>query len=536
VVSVGIAALAALAGLLVSTAAAADRVYWANAGGSPASKISFANLDGSGGGELGTGGAPPACCPFGTAIDAAAGRIYWGSDDVNGVSFANLDGSGGGGDLNSTGATPGDALGVAIDPAGGRIYWASGGGANKISYARLDGSGGGDLSTSGATVNGPRGVAIDPVGAKIYWTNNNGKISFANLDGSVGGDLDTTGATPGSGLTGVAIDPVAGRIYWANDGANKISSTKLDGTGGGADLNTSGATVATPFGVAIDPIAGLIYWANYNSDKISFAKLDGSGGGDLNTTGAGPAAPNFPVLLHTPRGAGDPAISGGSAPGSELACSQGSWAPDLLGSFLYRAPQTFAYQWSVDGADIAGATASSHSASVPGEYRCRVTASNQAGSSSQTSAPHAVAAPPATADLTEYTIEPRSFFAATRGPSARTAGRARPGAAVSFRLNLAASVAFKVIRRTAGRRDARGRCVKRTRRNRNRRTCSRLVTLRGGFTRPGVAGANSFRFTGRLRGRTLRPGRYRLVATPGPESNPGVARRAGFRIKRPRGR
>jgi hypothetical protein len=516
----------------VSTAGAADRVYWANAAGAPVSKISFANLDGSGGGDLGTGGAPPDCCPFGTAIDAAGGRIYWGSDDVNGVSFANLDGSGAGGDLNTSGATAGHALGVAIDPGGGRIYWANGT-ANKISYARLDGSGGGDLSTSGATVNGPRGVAIDPVGGRIYWVNGgNGKVSYANLDGSVGGDLDTTGAAAGSGLTGVAIDRAAGRIYWANDGANTISSAKLDGTGGGANLNTTGATVNSPFGVAIDTVAGRIYWANYNMNKISFANLDGSGGNDLSTAGAGPDAPNFPVLLHAPRGAGAPEISGGSAPGSELACSHGSWTPDVLGSFLYRAPQTFAHQWSVDGADIAGATGSSHQASAPGEYRCRVTASNQAGSSSQTSGPHAVVPQAITAVVSEYTIGPRSFVAATRGPSALPAQRARRGAKVSFQLNVAATVAFKVRRRASGRRDAQGRCVKPNRRNRSRRRCTRLVTLRGGFSRAGAAGGNSFRFTGRLRGRTLRPGRYRLVATPTADGNSGLARSTGFRIKR----
>jgi hypothetical protein len=33
----------------------------------------------------------------------------------------------------------------------------------------------------------------------------------------------------------------------------------------------------------------------------------------------------------------------------------------------------------------------------------------------------------------------------------------------------------------------------------------------GSFTRAGAAGANSFRFTGRLRGRKLAPGGYRLT-------------------------
>jgi hypothetical protein len=73
-----------------------------------------------------------------------------------------------------------------------------------------------------------------------------------------------------------------------------------------------------------------------------------------------------------------------------LSCSLGSWGPDLLGSFLYRAPQSFAYQWSRGGSDIAGAAASSFTADAPGDYRCRVTASNQAGSTAQTSDAHPV--------------------------------------------------------------------------------------------------------------------------------------------------
>jgi hypothetical protein len=288
---------------------------------------------------------------------------------------------------------------VATDPAGGRIYWGNHGN-DKISFAKLDGSGGGgNLNTAGATVDGPQGLAIDRAAGRIYWANSGSSntISFAKLDGSGGGDdLDTSGATVQQ-ANGVAIDRAAGRIYWANNGNNKISFAKLDGSGGGDDLDTSGATVNSPYGVAIDSSAGRIYWANYSGGKISFAKLDGSGGGDdLDTSGATVDAANLPSLLKAPSGTGAPAITGGSTTGSALSCSQGSWAGDMVEAFLYRAPQSFAYQWSRDGVDIGGATASSHTASVAGDYRCRVRATNVAGSVSQTSAAHAVMSPPPT--------------------------------------------------------------------------------------------------------------------------------------------
>ena len=105
----------------------------------------------------------------------------------------------------------------------------------------------------------------------------------------------------------------------------------------------------------------------------------------------------------------------------------------------------------------------------------------------------------------------RTVFAAfSSRPSMRRA-RAR-GTRVSYRLSEAATATFRVQRVLAGRR-VRGHCVRPSRANRGRRRCTRYRTLRGSFSHTGTAGRNRFRFSGRLRGRKLRPGRYRLVAT-----------------------
>ena len=87
----------------------------------------------------------------------------------------------------------------------------------------------------------------------------------------------------------------------------------------------------------------------------------------------------MPALLEVPSGSGVPTVSGGTSTQSTLSCSQGSWAPDLVESFLYRAPQRLAYQWDLNGTAIAGATSATISASSPGSYVCDVTAT-QAGS------------------------------------------------------------------------------------------------------------------------------------------------------------
>ena len=372
-----------------SSASAADRVYWANDGSEKANRISFANLDGSGGGNLDTRGAPGGH-PRGVAIDVAAGRVYWtqpGTNPSDGlISFASLDGTGGGGTLNTSGATVNHPNAAAVYPAAGRIYWANEFG-NTISFANLNNTGSGNLITTDI----PVGPMVDPGSRRVYWgaANPVNRISFVNLDGSGAGSVNTAGATINN-PKGVAIDPVAGRIYWANIGTiaspvHVISYANLDGSGGG-DLNTTGATVNTPAGVAIDPEARRIYWGNQTGNKVSFANLDGSGGGDLSAPGATVSGPRSPVLLKAPSGAGAPTITGRSRPGSVLTCSQGSWAPDMLSSWLYRTPQTLTYSWALNGKPIQGANRSTYKASAGGRYRCTVTASNPAGSSSQTSA------------------------------------------------------------------------------------------------------------------------------------------------------
>jgi hypothetical protein len=497
--------LAFMAALLLAPPAQADRVYWGN---EEAGTLSFADLEGGNGGDLAIAGGM-VDNPQGLALDSAANRIYWTNYGglLEGIYSANLDGTGGG-PINTTGATVNSAYGLAIDPLGGRVYWGNApAGTDDISYARLDGSGGGNLNTAGASeLDNPLGVAVDPGAGRIYFPSLSDVISFARLDESGGGDINTTGATV-SNPVGIAVDSAAGRVYWSNGTADAISFADLDGSGGG-DINTAGATLSNAAGVAIDPEAGRIYWAN-SPVGISYARLDGSGGGDLDVSGASPGEASFPILHRSPSGAGPPAIAVSPTRGSRLSCSEGSWAPDLLGSFLYRAPRSFTYSWSRDGAAVDGATDSTLSPAAVGEYRCTVTASNGAGSSAQTSAARAIE----TASIRGLRISPNAFRAARGGPSVlASAGgkRKKPGARVRFRLNEGATVVFRVSRERRGRKPKK---------------------LRGRLRRVGTAGLNGFRFTGRLRGRRLKPGRYLLAATPKGVGKAGKTRRAKFRVR-----
>jgi hypothetical protein len=103
---------------------------------------------------------------------------------------------------------------------------------------------------------------------------------------------------------------------------------------------------------------------------------------------------------------------------------------------------------------------------------------------------------------------------------------------VRFTLSEAATVRLGVERATAGRRVGGG-CVRQTRANRSRRACVRYVVVRGVLTRKLAAGAARVRFDGRLGGKRLATGRYRLVLV-GTDAagNASLARRTAVRILR----
>jgi subtilisin-like proprotein convertase family protein len=110
--------------------------------------------------------------------------------------------------------------------------------------------------------------------------------------------------------------------------------------------------------------------------------------------------------------------------------------------------------------------------------------------------------------LSRLRLSPGRFAPRRRG-SVAFATRTTTGTTISYRVSEPARVRFRLAQRKRGR--------------------DRL--LPGSFTHVGRSGANSLRFSGRLRGRKLRPGAYRLLAVAadagGSKSTPRSAR---FRI------
>ena len=151
-------------------------------------------------------------------------------------------------------------------------------------------------------------------------------------------------------------------------------------------------------------------------------------------------------------------------------------------------------------------------AHTPGAVDVQVTT---AGGTSPTTPGDAFtyASPAPPPDLTAPTIaslliSPSSFRAANLGGSVVAA---KVGAHIAYRLSEPATVTFTVQRMLRGRRQGHS-CVALSRRHRGGRRCTRLKPVAGSFARTSPAGPDLFLFSGRVGGRALPPGRYRLAA------------------------
>jgi hypothetical protein len=375
---------------MASSAQAAELLYWDNYSGTPNS-VSVANIDGSGGGSLSLAGTELKN-PEGMALDPLIGKLFVASPGTGAkgqILAVNLDGSGAS-VVNPVGAPVETPEGVAVDPATGTLYWANDSVTPSIAWAKLDGSAGGTLNTTGATLNGPCcRVAIDPVGGRIYWINTGSIISYANLNNTGGGDLNLTGTTVAPGGEGLAVDSKAGRLYFLG-GTGKIGYANVNGSGGG-DVPIGSGVSNGPWGLALDPSISRLYWGNESngterSNAIGFVATAGGSGGGISIATAPVGGPQDPVILKSPTGTEAPTVTRSSKSRSSLSCSAGGWASDFAGSFVYQSPRTVAYQWTLNGKAVTGATANTLQAKSAGQYACVVTASNQAGSASQTSA------------------------------------------------------------------------------------------------------------------------------------------------------
>lgn len=120
--------------------------------------------------------------------------------------------------------------------------------------------------------------------------------------------------------------------------------------------------------------------------------------------------------------------------------------------------------------------------------------------------------------------------AAPSGATISKAGKKKHGAKITYRDSQAATTTFTVLRESAGRRQGKS-CKKPSKHNTHGKRCTPLAAA-GSFTHADAAGAaNSLHFSGRLKGKRLSAGHYRLQAVARDAAGNGAAVFAPFTIR-----
>jgi hypothetical protein len=521
--------------------------------------------------STGTSGLPGGNGGNGGAIASLAGSTLTVSDSTFNANSAGFGGHGGKGgsssmDIGADGGNGGNG------GSGGAIYsegpltitnvtvsgvGAGGGGTGGLGGSGqstgLDGDGGN--GGNGAAIYATGGLTADHLTIEGGFLNSPGSGTTSGALGSGGAVYATTGTVSDSIVDNDGFPACAGGF---TDGGHNIAYALGQATGcpaGFADADPlNNSTVQLRDNGGPTPTLGLKAGSSAlnaipapcaGSDQRGFARPQG-GGCDIGA-----------YEMRVPTLSPAATISGTAQPGGTLSCGLPTLtSPD--------AAATSVISWLADGATISGEAGNTYTVrgtDVGTSIACRLTATNAAGSAASTSTsttvtmtatcpagqtgtpPHCTtpgcppgqvgtppncATPAGAPSLSALGLAPRKFRAASSGASI---AKAPIGSTLRFTLSGAAAVTFTAARLVPGR-HVKGTCVKPTRRNAKASRCTRTVPVRGSFTIQGVAGANSARFTGRVAGHKLKPGRYVLTASPSAGGLTGASQTARFRIVR----
>lgn len=243
---------------------AAGKLYWTNILpiDVPPGVIQRANLDGSGVENvipIGNLEAPTGIAVQPPSGGGAVGNVYWTDVVTNDIRQSSVDGL----PMKVLVRGLANPYGIAVDAAGGKMYWthtAAAPGVGAIQRADLDGSGVEGLVSG---LNGPTtAIALDVPGGKMYWgyVDPNidglfaGKIMRSDLDGGNAHEIIGGMVFP----AGIALDLSAGKIYWTDMGRPGPPGPTYPGRIGQANLDGSDARVIvegldSPRGLALVP-------------------------------------------------------------------------------------------------------------------------------------------------------------------------------------------------------------------------------------------------------------------------------------------
>jgi PKD repeat protein len=357
------------------------------------------------------------------------------------------------------------------------------------------------------------------------------------IDGSLtqaGEPLIAPGAS--FGFFSVAAD---GRHVYVPDRNGSAIVTVAIGADG--SLGVAGSTpIKVPVAVFAPPDGAHLYIASSEEESLRVAAI-GAGGMLTLLPGKAPWDSNEPErIVPLP----SPAPTAAFAVRAATAGSATSFDAGASGAARY--------EWSFgDGTALRdGGPTPEHTYADPGSYTAKLTVYDDLGCSSaeiytgqttvcpggnsQASSTVDVAAapppksaqPPSAPTITSFTLT-RSRFAV----SAPRRSKHKLGTTFVYGLDAAAKVNFTIERPVPGRTVA-GHCVKPNPKNQRHRRCARNLTD-GSLPSIGTAGENRFAFDGRVSGKLLKPGSYRVTAVATDSSGTSAPRTQFFRVLPP---
>lgn len=427
---------------------------------------------------------------------AVAGGSYsgqgGGGGNPAGTAGANEPGGGGGGGGGTQ--THGGSGGAAENPSPCPVATAPAAGAAGDTDV---GGAGGDAGSQPPSLGGNGGAG----GGGGYFGGGGGGGDCASSPGAGGGgssfgpaDATFNNATrSGDGLVTISYTASAPTITSANNTAFKAGQT------GSFTIDATG--IPTP---SLSESGGLPSGVSFTDNGNGTGTLAGTPaagtGGDYPiaitaSNGVSPAATqSFTLTVQAPPSvsiavpAADSSYALGQVVGSSFSCSEGAGGLGIA---------------SCVGPGGRGSGAPIDTSST-GQHAFTVTATSKDGLTATATVIYAVDA----ARLSHLRVMPHAFHAATKGQAVTS--RMKSGATITYRDTLAAHTNFHVYRELPGVMRG-GKCVappKRDHRGTDK-PCTRLVRV-GSFKHHDHAGTNRLRFTGRVGGHALSPGRYKL--------------------------
>lgn len=493
------------------------------------------------------------CLTLAAGASTAQAYVFWGHSEWRnanrGVGRAALDGT----NVNDNfiPAPPGFyARSVGVAAMGGHVYWGVQGlnsveggydvtGAS-IGRATVDGGGADHLFTArtGQYVSG-----LGATSTHLLWTAQNRDTSDVGRTAIGGGQqfqtVSSVSGQPNPQTCGVAADDTY--MYWANTVGQSIGRTPLSNFGAAAPADPNWIQLSAghkPCGVAVD--AGHVYWGEFTYSSGGGNETAGNSVGRVNKNGTGKNESFLTGLARVNGVAVDDKYiytsnQGSSGTNGQGFIGRGNIAGGSSGVLVGTLSQPFGV--AVEDTGPSGGTAPVRPYHPPIQLPPTV-----CGRCSGTRAPASTKGdkPPdmSRAWSTNKVFVPASWntpLIQMKGARAGVAAKSKRPAGTEFNFVATRAGTVRIVISSVGKGRRSGkRCVKPTRKlvRKKRRRCTRLKKV-WTLTRTAKVGRNTVPFSGRVRGRALRLGRYQAAFTGVNGKRSGKKKVVAFRVARP---